>query len=120
MNDEDPLIRQTAATSLPPLCPSETAADRLAPLLFDPVRAVRIGAVAHLAGLPDSLFKPYQLEKRKTVLAEYEESQRRNLDFAAAGLNLGNLYQRLGRSADAETALPSMPSPWTTSSTPPR
>jgi tetratricopeptide (TPR) repeat protein len=74
----------------------------LAPLLFDPIRAVRTAAASRLAGAPDELLKPYQQERLAEVLDEVVADMRASLDFAFAGHNLGNLYARLG---DTERAI---------------
>jgi tetratricopeptide (TPR) repeat protein len=101
LNDDEPLIRRTAASALP-AGSREEVASRTAPLLFDQVKAVRLEAVAQLAGLPAHLFKPYQQEKLAATLQEYETSMSGALDFAYAGHNLGNLFTRLGQADRAE------------------
>jgi Flp pilus assembly protein TadD len=101
LNDDEALLRHTAASALPALTPEELAA-RLAPLLFDAVRAVRLEAVARLAGAPDGLLKPYQRERLAATLREYETSTSEALDFAYAGHNLGNLFNQLGQPDRAE------------------
>jgi tetratricopeptide (TPR) repeat protein len=99
--DEDPLLRHTAVNSL--VVPdAEERAALLAPLLFDPLKAVRLAAVSQLAGVPERLFRPYQLDVYRDVLQEYRETMEYSLDFAFAGYNLGNLFSRLGDRALAE------------------
>ena len=44
---------------------------RLAPLLSDPLRAVRLDAAAALAGTPPTLLKPYQREALEAGVADY-------------------------------------------------
>jgi len=100
LDDED-LLRHTAAQSLVVADPAERVS-LLAPLLFDPVMAVRHAAISLLAGTPDDLFKPYQLEAYREVFDEYVETMEYSLDFAFAGLNLGNLYSRIGDNDRAE------------------
>jgi tetratricopeptide (TPR) repeat protein len=100
LDDED-LLRHTAAQSLVVADPAERVA-LLAPLLFDPVMAVRHAAVSLLAGTPEDLFKPYQLDAYREALEEYVTTMEYSLDFAFAGLNLGNLYSRLGDTERAE------------------
>jgi predicted CXXCH cytochrome family protein len=98
--DPEGLVRHTAITNL-------TARDQaelvklVAPLLLDPLRAVRMQAALLLADVPDAQLEPYQREARAEGLAEYRRSMAHALDFAFAGHNLGNLAARLG---DAETA----------------
>ena len=73
-----------------------------APLLQDPVRAVRLAA-AHVAGrraLPEA-----QKGDLERALAEWIRSEQVNADRPEAHLNLAGLYGRRGRPADAESAL---------------
>jgi tetratricopeptide (TPR) repeat protein len=81
---------------------AERLTDLLTPLLFDPVRAVRLLAVSKLAGAPDDLLEPYQREALEETLREYEKAMKYSLDFSFAGHNLGNLYTRLGQPEKAE------------------
>ena len=101
LDDED-LLRHTAVQSLAVADPRERVS-LLAPLLFDPVKAVRLAAVSQLAGTPEDLFKPYQLEAYREVLDEYVATMEHSLDFAFAGLNLGNLHAALGRAEEAKS-----------------
>jgi len=93
--DEEPIIRRTAVEFLPATT-IEGLITKLAPLLFDPVRAVRTLAGSRLAGAPDELLKTYQREQLAVVIAEHVADMRYSLDFAFAGHNLGNLYGQLG------------------------
>ncbi|MGD8331286.1 MAG: HEAT repeat domain-containing protein, partial [Acidobacteriota bacterium] len=88
--DEEPLVRHTAVSNAVAAGPPEAVA-MLAPLLFDPVKAVRMAAASQLAGVPQSLFQPYQREALDEALAEYVRVNERSLDFTSGGLNLGNL-----------------------------
>jgi tetratricopeptide (TPR) repeat protein len=97
----EPLLRQTAASTLAEPDP-ERRAELLAPLLSDPIRAVRLAAGSQLAGTPDADLRPYQRVALSQTITEYEASMRRTLDFPSSGLNLGNLYMRLGRTDEAE------------------
>jgi tetratricopeptide (TPR) repeat protein len=97
----DPLIRHTAVTHLVAADPREGAA-LLAPLLSDPVKAVRLAALSKLAGVPRELLKSYQQEAFDRALAEYQTAMEHSLDFASSGMNLGNLNLSLGRAAEAE------------------
>ncbi len=98
---EHGLIRHTAAASLDVGDP-ERLVDLLAPLLADPVNAVRYAAVAALAGAPDDLLAPYQREALTRGIADYRTAMAHSLDFASSGLNLGNLEAALGNTAGAE------------------
>jgi tetratricopeptide (TPR) repeat protein len=99
--DEEALVRHTAIDSLTVSDPAELASV-VAPLLFDPVRAVRLRAVAQLALVPTELLKPYQREAFDEVLVEYQEAMEYSLDFSFAGMNLGNLNAARGRPDEAE------------------
>jgi predicted CXXCH cytochrome family protein len=98
---EEPLLRHVAASRLSLPDPRERAA-LLAPLLSDPLKAVRLDAVAAVAGVPKELLKPYQREAFEEARREYEQAQAHSLDFSSGGLNLGNLYASLGEPAKAE------------------
>jgi Tfp pilus assembly protein PilF len=98
---EDPLIRHTAVESAVVADPGERAA-LLAPLLSDPIKAVRLAALSQLAEVPRELFKSYQLAAFDKALDEYVEAMSYSLDFAPSGMNLGNLYLNLGRPDEAE------------------
>lgn len=99
--DDEPLIRRTAVAEAPIADPAERVA-RLAPLLADPFRAVRLEAAASLAGTPPALLKPYQQEALATALADYVKAMEYSLDFSYAGHNLGLLYERQNDPARAE------------------
>jgi predicted CXXCH cytochrome family protein len=101
LSDEDPLIRHTAVDRV--IAPSpERLYELVSPLLFDPVRAVRLQAAVRLAGLPDGLFKPYQREALDKATDDYIAAMKYSLDFSYAGHNLGNLYVALGDPEKAE------------------
>jgi predicted CXXCH cytochrome family protein len=102
LSDEEALVRYTAATNFAPGS-AEQLVELVAPLLLDPVRAVRTQAATRLAGIPDGLLKPYQLEALREALAEYRLAMEYSLDFSFAGFNLANLYARLGDTQQAES-----------------
>jgi tetratricopeptide (TPR) repeat protein len=99
--DPEPLMRHTAVNNIAASSPEELVG-LVAPLLFDPMRAVRMQAAVQLADTPDRLLKPYQREALAETLAEYRKAMEYSLDFAFAGHNLGNLAARLGDAAEAE------------------
>jgi tetratricopeptide (TPR) repeat protein/Zn finger protein HypA/HybF involved in hydrogenase expression len=101
LTDEEALMRVTAVDAIAQVTP-EGLVDDLGPLLFDPVRAVRIRAAARLAAVGREYFKAYQRDALDKELAEYIEATKSNLDFAASGMNLGNLYASQGDAAMAE------------------
>ena len=99
--DEEALLRVTAVDAVAQQTP-EGLVDHLGPMLFDPVRGVRIRAAARLGGVGREYFKAYQRDALDKELAEYIEATKRNLDFAASGMNLANLYASQGDAASAE------------------
>jgi tetratricopeptide (TPR) repeat protein len=99
--DDEPLLRRTAVAEAPIHSEAERAS-RLAPLLSDPFRAVRLEAGVQLAGTPPALLRPYQQDALATVLADYVKAMEYSLDFSSAGHNLGLLYERLNDPVKAE------------------
>ena len=73
-----------------------------APLLADPVRAVRIAAVSLLAAIPAGQLTPEQQTAFERAAKEYIETQRYNADRAEARVNLGAFYGNRGDAARAE------------------
>jgi hypothetical protein len=71
--DLEPLMRHTAVNNLVPSSPEELV-DLVAPLLFDPMRAVRVQAAVQLADAPDQLLRPYQREALADALTEYRQA----------------------------------------------
>jgi tetratricopeptide (TPR) repeat protein len=102
LGDADPLVRHAALAALQaPTAPQLAAA--IAPLLNDPVRAVRIEAARRLAphaAQLDSTARP----AFDRAIAEYEAVQQGNLDRPDAWMSLGNLHAVRGDRAAAEAA----------------
>lgn len=100
LDADEPLLRRTAAA----FAELNSAADveRLAPLLSDPVKAVRMAAVAQIAPVPRDLLTPYQRKAFEAALVEYRESMTYELDFPSSSYNLGNLEAAMGDPAAAE------------------
>ena len=101
LTDEEPLVRRTAVANSD-FFPARERAKFLGPLLWDPVRAVRIQAASSLAEVPAELLKPDQRKKLPEVIAQYERAMTYSLDFSFAGFNLGNLYSALDKPEEAE------------------
>jgi predicted CXXCH cytochrome family protein len=101
--DDDPLVRRTAVLGTTAADPGQYI-ELLAPLLFDPVRGVRLAAASRLAAAPAELLKPYQQQALKEALDEYVAAMEYGLDLPHAGHNLGNLYAAIGDAARAESA----------------
>lgn len=101
--DADAELRAAAAASLEDVDAS-LRVPTLAPLLRDPVRAVRIAAARSLATLPHEQFDAPTRQAFDAALAEYIAAQKVALDMPGPNLNLGALYARTGRDAEAEAA----------------
>ncbi|NIU09117.1 MAG: tetratricopeptide repeat protein, partial [Phycisphaerae bacterium] len=101
LSDEEPIMRHTAIRYLVPLNPQKQIQSAV-PLLYDPIKAVRIEAARSLAALPPGQLNGEQQKKYQTVLNEYQQAMEYTADFAASRHNLGNLYTSLGRLEKAE------------------
>ncbi len=95
--DDDPLVRASAARGLEVLERERRVAAALA-LLRDPIRAVRIEAGRILASVPPELLSASARSARDTALAEYEAAQRAQADTPSAQLNLAVLETQRGES----------------------
>jgi predicted CXXCH cytochrome family protein len=104
LKDGDPLVRRAAAAALESVGPP-LRVELLAPLLDDPVRAVRMEAARALAGLPRERLTDAQQTALERGLAEYVAAERFNADRPESQLNLGLLYAAQRRLAEAEAAL---------------
>jgi tetratricopeptide (TPR) repeat protein len=100
LEDMDALIRYTAIRSLE-YFDAETRLKRIAPKLYDPVKAVRMEAAMMLSVLPEERLRKDDREAFKQGLAEYREAMLYNADFAAQRYNLGNLAANFGDDAQA-------------------
>ncbi|MDD3311373.1 tetratricopeptide repeat protein [Pseudodesulfovibrio sp.] len=101
LEDEDGLIRYTAIRSLE-FFDAETRLKRIAPKLYDPVRAVRGEAAAMLSGLPREQLRPEDRDAFRAALESYRQSMIYNADLAPQRYNLGNLAINAGDQALAE------------------
>jgi tetratricopeptide (TPR) repeat protein len=98
--DEESLMRQTAVRHLSETDPSRRL-KLLAPMLYDPVRAVRIEAAGALAAVPVESMRPDVRRQFEAALVEYRHAMERTADFSPSRHNLGNLYANLGRPDEA-------------------
>lgn len=73
----------------------------MVPLLYDPVKAVRIEAARRLAENTKRQLRPDEQKVFQAVLNEYIAAMEFSADFAFARHNLGNLYAALDRFKDA-------------------
>jgi tetratricopeptide (TPR) repeat protein len=95
MTDEESLMRHTAVRHY--VEPDANQRFRpLTPLLYDPVRAVRIEAARLLAAVPEDTMETDVRRQFETALSEYRQAMDRTADFAASRHNLGNLCVELG------------------------
>jgi len=98
--DDEALIRQVAVNSLTVYDEKQMTA-LLAPLLYDPVKAVRIEAARRLAGKPATHLREEDQKVFEQALGEFEKSMEYAGDFAYGRYNLGNLYVALDRPEEA-------------------
>ncbi len=101
LHNDAPQVRVAAVEALAALLPAEQRVRRLAPLLDDPVRAVRIAAAYALLPARNSGLGP-AFDK---ALGEYEQAQLSQQDRAEANVNLALLYRASGRLDQVEAFL---------------
>jgi tetratricopeptide (TPR) repeat protein len=99
--DADAGVRAAAADSFD-AAPAAQRLYALAPLLSDPVRAVRIAAARSLSSLPPAQIGAAQRPAFDAALAEYVAVQNLSLDMPGAQLNLAVIHQNTGRTDLAE------------------
>ncbi len=100
LSDPEALIRRTAVQTIRSLDP-ERKGVRIAHLLSDPVRAVRMEAAGSLAGKPSENLGPDERRAFEAALGEYRLFLEYSGDFASSRHNLGNLCTALGRKEEA-------------------
>lgn len=102
--DDSPLLRLGALQSLAnaPLAARVSVA---APLLSDPLKAIRIEAASVLAAVPSTQLNAEQRGAFERAGAEYVASQRYNADRAEARVNLGIFFAQRGDADRAEVEL---------------
>jgi Tfp pilus assembly protein PilF len=98
--DDEALIRRTAVQSIY-LSGQRRQPDLIAPLLYDPVAAVRMEAASTLAGEPSKRLSSDQHKVFQGDLKEYIVSMEYSGDFAFGRYNLGNLYTALNEPQEA-------------------
>jgi predicted CXXCH cytochrome family protein len=104
VRDDCALVRRASAHALSNTEPAASA-DALAPLLSDPVRAVRIEAAEVLAGSPANNLPADVAAAFDRATNEYIASQQLNADRPEAHMNLGLLYARQNHFDEAEAEL---------------
>jgi predicted CXXCH cytochrome family protein len=98
--DVEALIRHTAVLNINPPTPGRLA-ELVSPLLYDPVKTVRIEAARRLAGEMVRFVRPEHQDQFRQALGDLEDSLLYSADFASARHNLANLYGRMDRPEDA-------------------
>ncbi|HEY6355687.1 MAG TPA: cytochrome c3 family protein, partial [Burkholderiaceae bacterium] len=94
--DADGEVRAAAAESLEG-APAAQRIEALAPLLHDPLKAVRIAAARSLLTVPSDRLGSDVRPAFDAALAEYVAAQSVALDMPGSRLNLAVVYQRTGR-----------------------
>ncbi|MBL4769167.1 MAG: ammonia-forming cytochrome c nitrite reductase subunit c552 [Rhodobacteraceae bacterium] len=90
LSDANPLVRASAA----PLQRGAEEADRLSrlmPLMSDPVRSVRLGAVKEMLGIPPEIMSPSQRVLVNEAMGEWRASLLNKLDFPETHLVMGGM-----------------------------
>ena len=98
--DDEALIRRTAVQSIA-LSGLRRQTELIAPLLYDPVAAVRMEAASALAGEPSKSLSPDEQKVFQTGLQEYVAAMQYSGDFAFGRYNLANLYVALNQPEEA-------------------
>jgi len=111
LNDNDALVRHEAVRGISAFIPRTLGTELqqrklslLAPLLNDPIRAVRTEAARALAEVPINLIGQAPLDNFGSALAEHKQRQQSIADRPESHLNLGLIYQNLGQHEPAETS----------------
>jgi len=100
--DPDPLVR-SAAPRVFPVAPTRAFIQAAAPLLSDPVRAVRIEAARALAGTDLLALTPQQQTAFVRATTEFVSAEMVDAERPEAHLNLGLLDMRRRNLTEAET-----------------
>jgi tetratricopeptide (TPR) repeat protein len=100
LENDDALLRYTAIRSLE-YFDADTRLKRIAPKLYDPVKAVRMEAAMMLSALPVDKLRRDDREAFHGGLDEFRQAMLYNADFAPQRYNLGNLSANLGEDQQA-------------------
>ncbi len=96
LSDGEALIRHTAISTLNQL-QSDKKVELMTPLLYDPVKAVRIQAALSLAAVPSGRLSVDQEKVFQSALLEYQRAMEYSADFPSGRYNLGIMYANLGK-----------------------
>lgn len=97
LSDHQSLIRYTAISTLN-RTGNEKKVRLITPLLYDPVKAVRIQAALSLASVPRDRLTTKEQNVFDTVIREYQTAMEYSADFPSGRFNLGLMYDALGKS----------------------
>jgi tetratricopeptide (TPR) repeat protein len=100
---EEPLLRLAAVAALESWPPAARVG-ALAPLLADPLRAVRIEAARSLAAVPSTMLPEARRAERDRALEEYRAAQALHADRAESHVNLGVIAAGQRNLSEAEAA----------------
>ncbi len=103
IGDADPLVRDAAVDALGPFAPEERL-PVVAPLLVDPVRAVRISAARMLAAVPRQQLTPDQQAAFDSAAAEFVDAQMASAERPEAHVTLGAFHADRSQVDAAEAA----------------
>jgi Flp pilus assembly protein TadD len=103
VGDADPLVRTAAVDALAPFAPEERL-PVIAPLLTDPVRAVRIATARLLAAVPTQLLTTQQRMELEKASAEFIDAQMASADRPEAHVTLGAFHADRAQTDAAEAA----------------
>ncbi len=102
LRDDSGLVRMAALRALEAL-PPEQRLPLGSPLLGDPLLAVRVEAARVLGGVPGATRDAATRDQLRQALQDYFDTQEYNADRPESRVNLGNLQQRVGSPAVAES-----------------
>ncbi len=101
LSDSESMVRHTAVHNMFPMNPDDRKR-LIVPLLYDPVKAVRIEAAMNLTSMPLEKLNERQRALFMKVIKDYQQSMAYVGDFPHGQFNLGNMFMNLGRREDAE------------------
>ncbi len=111
LKSDEALVRYEAVRGISVLIPKKSGAEEqerkyalLSPLLKDHILAVRTEAARALTEVPAKLFFKMHLENYRKALDEYIERQESIADRPESHLNLGIMYENIGKNDMAEAS----------------
>jgi len=104
LNDEEPMLRYFSALNLDNLLPQDQKTKLLTPLLYDPVRSVRIAAFSSLAGVPMEMMSEKDSVQYVKVNKEFITGLNVRADFPGGQMEREKYNDKLGNTELAEKA----------------